>query len=81
MRTRRRIEAFIHNDLFDGVDPDGDPLAIGMLDSLAVEQLIGFIEDEFQVTFEDEELTVASFSSIDSVVRLVETKRRSARQR
>jgi acyl carrier protein len=77
MKTAKRIRRFI-DDLTD--EPaDGDPLAGGLLDSLAIEQLIAFLEEDFDIEFEDEELVAERFLSIDTVVELVETKRRARR--
>ena len=77
MKTAKRIRRFI-DDLTD--EPaDGDPLADGLLDSLAIEQLIAFLEEDFDIEFEDEELVAERFLSIDTVVELVETKRHARR--
>ena len=78
MRTAKRIRRFL-DDLGEGEDVPGDPLAQGLLDSLAIEQLIAFLEEDFDIEFEDEELVAECFQSIDTVVTLVETKRRTRR--
>ena len=76
MRTRAKIEKFVDRELLEGASVDGDPLAMGLLDSLAVEQLVVFLEKEFKLTFDDDELVEENFESIDAVVNLVEAKRR-----
>ncbi|HYU56419.1 MAG TPA: acyl carrier protein [Actinomycetota bacterium] len=76
MRTRSKIEKFVGRELLEGASVDGDPLAMGLLDSLAVEQLVVFLEKEFNVTFTDDELVEENFESINAVVNLVEAKRR-----
>jgi acyl carrier protein len=42
--------------------------------SLGLFQLVSFIEREFQVEVSDEELLPENFSSINTIVRLVESK-------
>ena len=49
---------------------DHDPL-VGVLDSLAVLGLVGFIEPEFSVELSASDLTDENFESIASISRLV----------
>ena len=74
MKTSKRIRRFVDEQLLD-FQFDGDPLADGMLDSLAIEQLIGFVEDTFDITLDDEELIAENFASIEAVATLVDGKR------
>jgi acyl carrier protein len=69
-----QIRQYIQDELLEGAELPVDPLAEGMLDSLAIEQLIGYVEDEFGVIFEDEELVAENFASIKTVVDLVQVK-------
>jgi len=50
---------------------DGDALA-GVLDSLAVLGVVGFIEPEFSVELSAADLTDENFENIGSIARLVE---------
>ncbi len=79
MRTTKKIRRFVDASLLDGEPTRGDPLTEGLLDSLAIEQLIAFLEDTFGLAFDDEELQPENFSSIDAVAALVDAKRSSAR--
>jgi acyl carrier protein len=74
MKTAKRIRRFL-DDLNDGETIEGDPLALGLMDSLAIEQLIAFLEESFDIEFDDEELVAENFATIDDVTNLVETKR------
>lgn len=74
MNVDEQIRQYIQEELLEGAEMPADPLSEGLLDSLAVEQLIGFIEDEFGVLFDDEELVAENFASIDTVVGLVNQK-------
>ena len=76
MRTGRLLRRFIENDLLDGMAVADDPLAEGLLDSLAIEQLVAFAEDRFEISFQDEELVQEHFASVDALARLVDRKRR-----
>lgn len=50
---------------------DGDPLT-GVLDSLAVLGVVGFIEPEFSVELSPSDLTDENFENIGSISRLVQ---------
>lgn len=81
MNTADRISAFLDSEILDR-DPTaggpvavGDPLAEGRLDSLAMEQLICFVEEEFALSIDDEEFVAENFASIDVLARFVDAKR------
>lgn len=44
----------------------------GVLDSVTVVRLIAWLEQEFQVAFDEEDLTIESLSSIDRIVSFIE---------
>ncbi len=58
---------------------DNDPLA-GVLDSLAVLGVVGFVEPEFSVELNPSDLTDENFESIASISRLVERLATSAKR-
>ena len=78
MSVADEIRTFIFDELMEGQPAEGDPVAEGKLDSLAMEQVIGFIEDTYGITFSDEELVIDNFRSIGTVAELVERKRAAA---
>ena len=54
---------------------DADPLLEkGILDSTGVLELVGFIEENFPFSVEDEELLPDNLGSVDNIVRYVERK-------
>ena len=75
MRTSALIDRFIDERLLDG-PAGGDALAEGLLDSLAVEQLIAFLESRFGVRFSDEDLVPENFESVRCLADFVDRKRK-----
>jgi acyl carrier protein len=75
LSVRRDIRRFIEDELL-GDRVEVDPLAEGLLDSLGMEQLIGFLEERFDIAFEDEELAAEGFASLSAVTELVQQKLR-----
>lgn len=53
-------------------DPDADLIAAGLLDSLAVVELLFALEREFGVTIPLEELDIETFRSVASIADLVD---------
>lgn len=78
MSVESNIRRYIEHHLLDGVSSP-DPLAEGLLDSLAVEQLIAHLERSFGIAFEDGELVAENFASIEALAALVRTKREDTR--
>jgi methoxymalonate biosynthesis acyl carrier protein len=74
--AQTRIKAFLsrffrHHDL----QPDEDIFALGFVNSLLAMQLVNFVEKEFAVTVEDEDLDLANFRTLAAIDALVERKR------
>ena len=53
---------------------EDDIFALGFVNSLLAMQLVAFVEKEFGVRVEDEDLDLDNFRSIDAISRLVERK-------
>jgi acyl carrier protein len=75
LSTAERIRSFIEEELLDDPAEPGDPLANGALDSLAIEQLVTFLWEDFGVTFRDDEVVEKNFSSVARLAELVDEKR------
>ncbi len=56
------------------VDGDTSFLESGIIDSTGVLELVAFLEEEFQVKVEDEDLIPANLDSVNAVTRFVERK-------
>jgi acyl carrier protein len=46
-----------------------------VLDSLAIQQMVAFLEDEFGIEVRDEEVLPSNFETIGAIARLVDSKR------
>jgi len=75
MTTEEKIARFIESELLEGASPKADPLASGMLDSLAIEVLIGWIEDEFAITFSYTDVVAENFAGVRALAAFVDAKR------
>jgi acyl carrier protein len=49
-------------------------LESGILDSQSVLEVVGFIEKQFSIHVEDDELVPENFQNIDAIVRFVESR-------
>ncbi len=69
--TRAFLAKFFQNlDLQD----DQDIFAMGFVNSLFAMQLVLFVESEFGISVENEDLDIDNFKSINAIVNLVERK-------
>jgi acyl carrier protein len=74
--VRRFISEEVANDGAAVEIADDSPLLERqILDSLGLFQLVSFLESEFGVEVQDEELVPANFGTIADIARLVESKR------
>ncbi|HXO22212.1 MAG TPA: acyl carrier protein [Thermoanaerobaculia bacterium] len=56
------------------LQPDEDIFALGFVNSLLAMQLVAFVEKEFGIRVEDEDLDLDNFRSIRAITGLVERK-------
>jgi len=79
MSAKASIERFILDELLVGsrasIGPDESLITSGVIDSLALLRLIGFIEEQFGVVVEDDEVVPENFESINVMTELVASKR------
>ncbi len=79
MTTEQRIRTFIRDDLNKGKDvgelADDYPLIESqVIDSLGIFETVQFLEREFGVAVEDEDLLLENFGTIADIARLVGSK-------
>jgi len=76
--TRDKIRAFImENFLFgndQGLNDDTSLLDEGVIDSTGILELVSFLEEEFDISVEDEEILPENLDSIKNVVAYLERK-------
>ena len=76
---KTKIRAFLERyfrtrDLPD----DEDFFASGVVNSLFAMQLVMFVEREFDLKVEDEDLDISNFNSVDAISGFIERKNRQA---
>lgn len=75
------LKIIIANSIGENITPDSlsnDYQLVGnILDSMAVTNLILGIEEYFDFTFDDEDLSAESFETVQTVAKLVEEKIKS----
>lgn len=74
--VRDRIREYIGDRFMIGRPPgflkDSDPfLDKGILDSTGVLELVGYLEEEYGISVEDEEIVPENLGSVDNVVRYI----------
>lgn len=77
--TQTRIKEFLSR-FFKNHDlqPSEDIFALGFVNSLLAMQLVAFVEKEFGIRVEDDDLDLDNFRSIDAISGLVARKAVSA---
>ncbi len=67
------VEEFLFGD-DNGLKDDTSFLDEGIIDSTGILELVGFLEEEFSISVEDEELIPENLDSIMNVVAYLERK-------
>lgn len=80
MSTNETIRTFIIEDLSYDDAPENltgsTPLIeTEVVDSMGILQIIGFIEDEFDIEVDEDEVSVDNFATVDAIAALIERKR------
>ena len=77
--TVQRLREFIVREFKPEIPLDEDSLLIeqGIIDSLAVFTLIGFMEEQFGIKIDPEDVTLDNCSTIRAINELVESARSS----
>ena len=57
---------------------DDSFLELGLIDSTGVLELVAFLEGEYQIRVEDDELVPENLDSIGNLVRFIESKRQGS---
>lgn len=57
------------------IESKTDLMELGILDSLAIAQLVMFLEDTFSLELDPDDIDPENFKSVDAMVALVERRR------
>jgi len=80
MSLQKDIRGFIVDNFLFGDDggllDDSSFLEEGIVDSTGIMQLVSFIQEQYRIAIEDEELTPDNLDSIEKVARFIEEKKR-----
>ncbi len=71
---KTRIKAFIGKHFQYELKPDEDIFSLGFVNSLFAMQLVTFVESEFDITVEDEDLELDNFRTVNAIDSLVQKK-------
>ena len=77
---RDEIKKFIVQQfpLAKGMSGTDGLLGNGILDSLGILEVVGFLEQRFQITIADDDLVPAHFQSIDTITAFVKQRQNGA---
>ena len=68
------IDTFLVGDEVDTLQDSASFMKTGIIDSTGVLEVTGFIESEYNVNVEDDELTPTNLDSIDALVGFISRK-------
>lgn len=81
MSTENKIIEFIEKKFFsDGsqkIDSESPLLDSGAIDSMGIFDLVGFLESEFAIQVDDEEIVPEHFENVKSIAVFIESKNSS----
>ena len=69
------IENYLFGQGGEELSNDSEFLKMGIIDSMGVLELVGFIEEEFGISIDDEELVPDNLDSVNRIVAYVAKKR------
>jgi acyl carrier protein len=72
-------ENFLLGEDFRGMPGSASLIDAGIIDSTGVLELVGFLEEAYEIEITDSELVPENLDSIDKVLRFVGAKRNSGR--
>ena len=79
MEIKQQIRDFVTSNFYvpdaDALTDDASLLDAGIIDSTGVLEVIGFIEDTYEIEVEDEEMVPENLDSIDAIAAFVARKK------
>jgi len=82
MQLIEKVREFIKNHLvslesYVNLNDEDKIFELGFVDSLFALQLVNFVEGEFKISVDNEDLDLENFSSINAIVAFIEKKRKN----
>jgi methoxymalonate biosynthesis acyl carrier protein len=79
MNTREKIRGFIESNLIvfeDNVEfSDSDNIfELGFVNSLFAMKLLNYVENEFNIVVESDEIDISNFNSVNNIMGLLKSK-------
>jgi len=78
MERVKALTNYIESELAKGrktnIQPSDDLLSEGIIDSLGILQLVGFIEENFNIVIADEDVVLENFQSISALDTFLNSK-------
>lgn len=68
------LENFLFTDDQSALSNDDSFLEQGLVDSTGILEIIAFIEDDFNITIEDEEMVPENLDSVDNIIAFINKK-------
>ena len=73
------VISYIQNNLLTGkgeieLSPEDDLLGSGLLDSMGVMRLVGFVEDRFNIKIPPEDIVIENFMDVKAITKYVESQ-------
>jgi acyl carrier protein len=74
MNVRTRIRTYFGKVIAEPIGDEDDIFGLGLVNSLFAMQLLAFVEGEFSIVAEREDLNIRNFCSIAALTAFVEAK-------
>jgi methoxymalonate biosynthesis acyl carrier protein len=71
---RKKLRDYVLRSAHFQVKDDDDIFSMGFVNSLFAMQLVLFVEREFGISIDNDDLAIDNFKTIDAITRLVEHK-------
>lgn len=77
---QNKIINYIKTELHGGdttldIDPEDDLLGSGLVESMGMMRLIQYVEEEFEVTVEPQDMTIENFMTVAAMVEFIESRK------
>lgn len=72
--TQQKLRKFLARFIEEDVDNDTDIFKTGLINSLFAMQLVLFVEKEFLISVENQDLDINNFKSINAITNFVSQK-------